>query len=277
MRMLANDFHVESLPARAAPRIVTFAGICRGQPALMRILAFAGAVVEEVADLPAIMTRLRQEPTPELVVLEWGMPGMQWIEALQRVLESGRGPPLLVLGSSGKPGTAEEIELPVRGESRAGMESALGQLAQSLGLLVANAGLKSGETESRPPPQLEEGCTVVLHLDTCRAHWNGQRVDLSLTEFRIVSRLAASPGVDFSHRDIYDMIKGEGIVSGRGDDGYRANVRAAVKRIRRKFVRVDPAFSAIRSYHGFGYRWEESVPAEIVDAGNEGAPFAIGR
>jgi two-component system response regulator ChvI len=38
-------------------------------------------------------------------------------------------------------------------------------------------------------------------------------------------------------------------------DGYRANVRTFIKRIRQKFREVDPEFDAIENYAGFGYRW----------------------
>ncbi len=277
MTMLADGSRAESLPAPGAPRVVTLACIGRGQPALMRILASSGAMVEEVADLAAMLARLRHEPRPALVVLEWSLPDMRGTEALQRLCESGGDLPLLVLGSPGGPDVAAESDARAGDESRPEMESGRRPLPQSLGSLVANAALNDSRAEPPPPLRVGEGPAAVLRLDTCRVYWNGRRVDLSVTEFRVVSRLAASPGVDFSHRDIYDVMKGEGIVSGRGEDGYRGNVRAAIKRIRRKFVRVDPGFSAIRSYHGFGYRWDEGAMLEMPGTGAEGASLTAGR
>ena len=35
----------------------------------------------------------------------------------------------------------------------------------------------------------------------------------------------------------------------------RERVRAAIKRIRRKFCDLDPRFDALKNYPGFGYRW----------------------
>ena len=46
----------------------------------------------------------------------------------------------------------------------------------------------------------------------------------------------------------------------RGSEGYRANVRTLVKRIRQKFCDVDDQFAAIVSVPGFGYRWREGAP-----------------
>ena len=42
-----------------------------------------------------------------------------------------------------------------------------------------------------------------------------------------------------------------------GTDGYRANVRTVIKRIRNKFRALDPAFDEIESYTGFGYCWRK--------------------
>ena len=103
-----------------------------------------------------------------------------------------------------------------------------------------------------------------LQLDpaSSRALWHGARVDLTLTEFKIVHHLAARAGTDIRYREIYDLVHGEGFVAGAGDDGYRSNVRTFIKRIRQKFRDVDGSFEAIATYTGFGYRW---VTADKTD------------
>jgi two-component system response regulator ChvI len=82
-------------------------------------------------------------------------------------------------------------------------------------------------------------------------------VDLTLTEFGIVAYMAENPGRDVSYREIYDIVHGEGFMAGEGEMGFRTNVRAFIKRIRHKFREVDPDFSLIKNYPGFGYRWWE--------------------
>jgi two-component system response regulator ChvI len=96
-----------------------------------------------------------------------------------------------------------------------------------------------------------------LRLDgaAARIEWRGHRVDLTLSEFRVVQLLVDRAGQDASYRDIYDTVKGIGFIAGTGTDGYRANVRAMVKRIRQKFKEADKHFTAIHNYPGFGYRW----------------------
>ena len=72
---------------------------------------------------------------------------------------------------------------------------------------------------------------------------------------------AGRAGRDVSYREIYDLVRGEGFRAGSGEQGYRANVRALIKRIRQKFRDVDPTFDLIENYPGFGYRWRDGAGA----------------
>jgi two-component system response regulator ChvI len=90
-----------------------------------------------------------------------------------------------------------------------------------------------------------------LVLDPLRlsATWKGSRVALTVTEFLLLQSLARRPGVvktrEHLMRDAYpDLLS----VSDRTIDSH-------VKRIRRKFTAVDPAFGAIEGVYGAGYRY----------------------
>jgi len=89
-----------------------------------------------------------------------------------------------------------------------------------------------------------------------RASWRNHQVSLSLGEFEVTALLALKAGTDVSYREIYDVIQDTGFLGGRGPEGYRANVRASIKRIRKKFAAIDPTFDALENYPGFGYRWK---------------------
>jgi len=84
-------------------------------------------------------------------------------------------------------------------------------------------------------------------------------VDLGLTigEYNIVHLLASNVGRYVTYRAIYDRLRYQGFVAGIGNDGYRANVRTAIKRIRNKFRDLDPTFDNIENYTGFGYCWKK--------------------
>ena len=92
---------------------------------------------------------------------------------------------------------------------------------------------------------LERGA---LRLDMKRflASWKGSTVDLTLTEFWLVHAVARFPG-HVKNRD--QLMKEAHIVV---DD---STITSHVKRIRRKFQAIDPAFAAIDTVYGLGYRW----------------------
>lgn len=122
-------------------------------------------------------------------------------------------------------------------------------LSQSLRAMGAMSGRPQEAPNMRQIGQLR------LDGAAARIEWRGHRVDLTLSEFRVVQLLVDRAGQDASYRDIYDTVKGIGFIAGTGTDGYRANVRAMVKRIRQKFKEADKQFTAIHNYPGFGYRW----------------------
>jgi two-component system response regulator ChvI len=94
-----------------------------------------------------------------------------------------------------------------------------------------------------------------LRFDINRAAWGGTTLDLTLTEFKIVALLASRTGEDVGYREIYDLVHGKDFVAGYGAEGYRANVRTFIKRIRKKFRDIDSDFDQIHNYAGYGYRW----------------------
>jgi two-component system OmpR family response regulator len=100
------------------------------------------------------------------------------------------------------------------------------------------------------PPATEEMLTrgaLALDVKRMTARWQGQPVDLTLTEFWMVHALARFPG-HVKDRDA--LMRDARIVV---DD---STITSHVKRIRRKFAAVDPAFDRIDTIYGMGYRWK---------------------
>ena len=99
-----------------------------------------------------------------------------------------------------------------------------------------------------PPAESAEIVRGELRLDPDRlsATWRGHEPGLSLTEFWIVHALAQHPGHVKSRQQLMDAAN---VVL---DD---ATITSHIKRIRRKFVAVDPTFDAISTVYGMGYRW----------------------
>ena len=98
---------------------------------------------------------------------------------------------------------------------------------------------------------------LLLRPNVSRAYWDAADLGLTLGEYNIVRLLASNVGRYVTYRAIYDELHYEGFIAGSGADGYRANVRSAIKRIRNKIRDFDPSFDEIENYAGFGYCWKK--------------------
>jgi two-component system OmpR family response regulator len=94
---------------------------------------------------------------------------------------------------------------------------------------------------------LERGA-LVLDSQRFEVRWRGRPVALTVTEFWMLHALARHPG---HVRDRDQLMREANLVV---DDH---TVTSYVKRLRRKFEGIDPAFDAIDTVHGLGYRWRE--------------------
>ncbi len=106
--------------------------------------------------------------------------------------------------------------------------------------------------ELRNQPELtasapaEQGLSV--DLERVRAFWNGQELEATLTELRILDCLASQPGKVCSFNQLAEVTR-QRIVTQNTISGH-------IRRIRGKLKAMDPTFRAIRNVHGVGYRWE---------------------
>ena len=102
----------------------------------------------------------------------------------------------------------------------------------------------------KAPPATEdvlERGALTLDVKRFTTQWNGARVDLTLTEFWMVHALARFPG---HVKDRDSLMRDASIVV---DD---STITSHIKRIRRKFQAIDPAFDRIDTVYGIGYRWQ---------------------
>ena len=130
-----------------------------------------------------------------------------------------------------------------------------------------SAGQPGSGAEGAAVGVLRRGPLELLQ-DIHRAYWRDAQVDLTLSEFGIVRYMAFQADGDVTYRQIYDVVRGKDFAAGYGSEGFRANVRSFIKRIRKKFRDVDTTFEAIDNYPGFGYRWRDE--ADGKDSGGPG-------
>ena len=187
--------------------------------------------------------------TGDIIILDWKMPGMSGSDLFRRLRRDGVRVPVVFLTVMCDQ-VYEDVAL-------GGGAVDFIDKSRSLSILVRRLKLIGERDRSAAEAPAEIGVLRrgALELSSSRAIWRGREVELTLTEFNIVRLLASRAGENTSYREIYDVVHGDGFIAGDGDNGYRTNVRACIKRIRRKFSMIDSHFVEIENCPGYGYRW----------------------
>jgi two-component system response regulator ChvI len=221
---------------------------------LAQNLSDAGFAIQCFPDGPAALRHLTEQGAPDMILLDWKMPGMTGIEVLRELRDRHFETPVVFLTV-----LSDQIyeEAGLLGGAVDFIEKSRGFSILSRRIELILKGSKGNDTlkTQLPQPDTVTHGHVRLHRDVNRAYWKNVQIDLTLTEFQMVHYLVARAGRDVRYRELYDIVHGEGFAAGQGEIGFRANVRAFIKRIRQKFRDVDSEFTQIENYPGFGYRW----------------------
>jgi len=215
-----------------------------------------GFDIVEFADGQSALNFFDNGSHGDIVLLDWKMPGMDGLEVLRRLRRSDIQVPVVFLTVLSDE-VYEEAALAGGAVDFVEKSRSLSILLRRIHLIIEGA--KTGARGDEDEDESEDGIFRIGHLelrsDMHRAFWRGDQVALTLTEFAIVRALASRPGKDVSYREIYDLVHGRNFIAGYGSEGFRANVRTFIKRIRQKFREIDDDFAEIENYPGFGYRW----------------------
>jgi two-component system response regulator ChvI len=227
-----------------------------------------GFVVHAFVDGASLLGSLATAVDADLVVLDWDLANSPGVKLLAELRRHGINLPVVFL--TGKVITTKQHERCVLAprdalnayECMAFDQGAVDFIPKSRDREVLVRRLRSVvelvKLKAELPSQEGLACgKLLLRPQTSRAFWNGVDVGLTLGEYNIVRLLASNVGRYVTYRAIYDRLHYEGFIAGTGNDGYRANVRTAIKRIRNKFRSCDPAFDEIENYTGFGYCWRK--------------------
>ncbi len=204
-----------------------------------------------------------QGGTAAAVLLDWHMPDLDGLGVMRQLRATGSRVPVVFLTGHSQP-IYEEAALAGGAVDFVDKAKSFAIILHRLRIVIGGEKQAAAMAAAEPASaSTTEGGPGGLKLDTdsARAFWRTEQVDLTLGEFRVVQLLAERAGRDVSYREIYDVVRGEGFLAGSGPEGYRANVRALVKRVRQKFRAVDDGFDALENYPGFGYRWARDAGA----------------
>lgn len=202
----------------------------------------------------AFVTLVGQTDPLDLLILDWALPGSSGLDLLKQLRNADITTPALFFTSHNDT-LYEEAALACGAVDFVDKTRSFTILSKRIALILERETTPAVVTEhNASTPAAPDYDDLSINSALHEIRWKGAIVTLTYGEFRMVDFLAAA-GRDVSYREIYDVLKGEDFIAGDGAEGYRANVRAMIKRIRQKFCDVDPTFDHIRNYPGFGYRW----------------------
>lgn len=217
----------------------------------------AGYDVSSFGDGESALMSLTSGQGCDLILLDWRMPNMNGIEVLRRLRASGNNTPVIFLTVLSEQ-IYEEAALHGGAVDFVEKSRSFAILERRISLILD--GVKGRNREENGVSNDDEEPVErygQLTVDEAghRIFWQDDQINLTINEFKIVVALARQGGKDFSYREIYDVVRGEGFAAGQGHLGYRQNVRTFIKRIRQKFREIDPHFEHIENFPGYGYRW----------------------
>jgi two-component system, OmpR family, response regulator ChvI len=215
-------------------------------------LAEYGFDVTAFADGAALFAAVSAASAADVIILDWSLSGA---DLLPRLRKAGVEVPVVFV--SGRPLMVNE--------DRAFALGAIDFIDKSrgMGILVRRLRLavRNGAPERRCDETLEHG-HLALMPHASRAFWKGEDIGLTVGEFKVLHLMVENRGRPVTYRAIYDRMRYCGFVAGYGDDGFRVNVRSAIRRIRIKIRLCDPTFDEIVNAAAVGYAWgrEQCAP-----------------
>ena len=207
-----------------------------------------GFKVQTYIDAENALVGISRNP-PDLAVIDIKMPGMDGEELLRRLRKKTTIPIIFL--------TSKDEEVDELLGLKLGADDFIKKSGGfSIKVLVERIRVQLRRKENT----IDDSKNIIKHgklvLDSLQleCEWNGQSLPekLTTTEFIIVKELAKRPGIIKERAQLMDIAyKDNNDIEDRTIDSH-------VKRIRKKFKKIDQNFAAIETRYGSGYRWNVS-------------------
>ncbi len=216
-----------------------------------------GFATRVYSDGASALKALRDQP-PDLAILDIKMPQMDGLELLRELRKTSDMPVIFLTSKDEENDEALGLSL--------GADDYIAKpFSQRLLIARAHAILRRAEfaapasemdrpeisEDPRPGGIMQRG-RLCIDPDRHRVTWDGEAVSLTVTEFLILEALAARPGLIKTRNQLMDAAYNDDVfVDDRTIDSH-------IKRMRRKFRKVDGKFGAIETLYGAGYSFGEA-------------------
>lgn len=202
---------------------------------LERGLTYEGYRVDIAHDGPAGLGVARENP-PDLVVLDWMLPGMDGLEVCRR-LRAGSQVPVLIL--TAKDAVADRVQgLDAGADDYVVKPFAFAELLARIRALLRRSG--PGE------PEILRFGDLVLDTGTHRARRGNRVIDLTAKEYDLLELFMRHPRQVLTREVIYDRVWGY-------DFGGESNIIEVYVRYLRQKISADAEPRLIHTVRGVGY------------------------
>jgi two-component system response regulator BaeR len=241
--MAERAHQAQPLPLESGPARVL---VVEDEPKLATLLAdylrAAGHVPEWVADGQQAL-QAWTERRHDLVLLDLMLPGLDGLQLCQRLRALSAVPIVMLTARADEADRLAGLELGADDYIAKNPFSPREVVARVKAVLRRSRSAAATASAGIPPPALQ------LDEATQRGWWQGQTLELTAIEFRLLRTLATQPGRVYARAQLLELLHG---------DARAATERAVdshVKNLRRKLEQAGAGSERIRSVYGVGYHY----------------------
>ena len=203
-------------------------------------LEHGGFTVLTASDGPSAL-RTARTGRPDLVVLDLSLPGLDGLDVARSLRREGVVPIIMLTARTEESDKLVGLEL--------GADDYMTKPFSPKELVArVRAVLRRAEGMAASSDVIRVGASVELDPSRMEARFDGRRVDLTRSEFQIVSAMARQPGRVFTRAQLLDAVRGVAFES------YERAIDAHIKNIRRKI-----GARYVETVFGVGYRFAEPL------------------
>jgi two-component system phosphate regulon response regulator PhoB len=188
--------------------------------------------------------RLLTAEAPDLLLLDWMLPGRSGLDLAHQLKQSGktRGLPIIMVSARG------EEEDRIRGLDTGADDYVTKPFSPRELVARVNAVLRRAKTEDQAE-QIEVGGVIIDHLSR-RVTANGQRIDIAPTEYRLLYFFMSHADRAFSRSQLLDQVWGDQVYV------EERTVDVHVRRLR-KALEASGHEGLLQTVRGVGYRFSD--------------------
>lgn len=193
------------------------------------------------------ITVVEKPETIDLFIVDWMLPGvmngLEFTKKIRGMKKYADAPVIMITALSQPDNIVSALD--------AGADDYITK-PFDLNVLQARVRVQLRNVEKSPEAQsdLLDFGLLKIEVSKCRVFVNSEEVQLTSTEFKILSMLAQKPGHVFTREQFINNIQGESIfVTGRTIDTHIAGLRK----------KIGDAANMIETIRGIGYRFKDSI------------------